>query len=222
MGRAQRAAPRVGILTPRSFGAFYRNLRPLMIAFVEGDMFEPESGTTAFTDHAQAQFKLLRKLTSPDAKPPMPTCPPPPHPPTRTPTHTHTYTHTQNTFYPPTPRTRTQTHKHTNTQTHKHTNTQTHKPPQTQLRFVFKSASSALTSACRRALGQNLTVVMAEAKNFLPHMKGLGLVRSDHRPVGQSDAAAFRADLIDAGRGRTGHSQESRSWNSRWRRRPDA
>lgn len=58
----QNAKPPVGILTQRSFGSLYRLHRPLLIAFVEGDMHEPESSTTEFTATAKKHYKMLRKL----------------------------------------------------------------------------------------------------------------------------------------------------------------
>ena len=66
----------MGILTPRSFGSLYRNLRPLLIAFVEGDMYDPQASTTTFTDRAEQSFKLLRRLNPPPGagQTAMPTC----------------------------------------------------------------------------------------------------------------------------------------------------
>lgn len=58
----QNVKPRVGILTPRSFGALYRLHRPLLIAFVEGDMHEPETATTEFTALARKHYGMLRKV----------------------------------------------------------------------------------------------------------------------------------------------------------------
>jgi uncharacterized protein YcaQ len=62
----QNAKPPVGILTQRSFGSLYRLHRPLLVAFVEGDMHEPESSTTDFTERARKHFTMLRKLVRDD------------------------------------------------------------------------------------------------------------------------------------------------------------
>ena len=56
------AKPSVGILTQRSFGSLYRLHRPLLVAFVEGDMHEPEATTTQFTERARKHHTMLRKL----------------------------------------------------------------------------------------------------------------------------------------------------------------
>ena len=62
----QNAKPPVGILTQRSFGSLYRLHRPLLVAFVEGDMHDPESSTTEFTERARKHYTMLRKLVRDD------------------------------------------------------------------------------------------------------------------------------------------------------------
>lgn len=64
------AVPDVGILTPRSFSALYRMHRPLLIAFVEGDLEEPAevSPTTSFTERAAGHYRMLRQLVNTESE----------------------------------------------------------------------------------------------------------------------------------------------------------